>query len=137
MKALKFIGHPVLLICMFLLLIIEGENFGGLYLMYLLLALPHGMPYALAAAVGIGMILIAFNLKNLGTRVASPWLYMTGFLLMHASLFLFFREGNQFATFHLLVPSITFVLFGIISISFLLNIALKYFRKPQRTMFIP
>ncbi len=51
MKALKIIGHPVLLISLYLLLIIEGDQFGGFYLLYLVMAIPHGVPYAIVALI--------------------------------------------------------------------------------------
>ena len=64
MKIIKWIGHPVIVICTFLLLITEGENFGGFYVLYLILALPHGALYAILASIGIASIVLGFNIQK-------------------------------------------------------------------------
>jgi hypothetical protein len=121
MKAIKVIGHPVLLMSLFLLLIIEGDNFGGFYLLYLLLALPHGALYAVIAVAGLICIFIGYKTYRIRTHPIKPILYLLGVALMVLSLFIFFGKGNKNATFKELIPLASFVLFGISLIYFLIN----------------
>ena len=58
MKLLKILGHPILLISIFPLLLIEGDKLGGPFLLYILLALPHGASYAVLAVLGVAILLI-------------------------------------------------------------------------------
>lgn len=62
MKTIKFIGHPISLMIIFMLLIIEGDHFGGFYLLYILMALPHAAGYALLAVAGIASLLLGFKI---------------------------------------------------------------------------
>ena len=64
MKAIQIITHPVTLIVSFLFILISGEHWGGFYILYLLLALPHGGLHALFGVMGIVMLVIALN-KNI------------------------------------------------------------------------
>ena len=63
MKAIQVITHPVTLIISFLFILISGEHWGGFYILYLLLALPHGGLHALLGFVGIVILVIAMNKK--------------------------------------------------------------------------
>ncbi len=120
MKALKTIGHPIILICIFPMLLIEGDNFGGLYFLYLLMALPHGAPYAIFALLGIVLILIGSYVKMLSVRLRSK-LNLTGVSLMMVSLIIFFYPGNKNQTFELVIPLISFAVFGLIATCFIIN----------------
>lgn len=122
MKAIKWIGHPVVVICLFLLLITEGENFGGFYLLYLILALPHGAPYAILAMLGIASIVIGFNITHKKMIQSKQILYIIGLFLMIASLVNFFMTGNQRATFEQAIPLLTFIIYGISSFCFMIYI---------------
>lgn len=119
MKVIKWIGHPVVLVIVYLLLVIEGDNFGGYYLLYLILSLPHGVPYAVVAALGIAGMVIAFNIHSRKYELMKYALYLVGFALMIISLVMFFETGYSWNTFKLTVPLSTFILFGIISFCFL------------------
>jgi hypothetical protein len=129
MKAIKWIGHPVLLVIIYLLLIIEGDQFGGFFMLYLLLALPHFVPYALAAALGIACIVLGFNLRKGNYHSLKPMLFLSGYCLMILSLLVFFSKGNKWETFELAIPILTFVIFGISSLCFLINTTLLFSKK--------
>jgi len=135
MKAIKIITHPVLLILSFLFILISGEHLGGFYLLYLLLALPHGGIHALVALVGISMLIftyIKFNREN--RYIIEAIINMAGAACLVVSLFLFFfndRSGYNAGTFEQLMPQITLVLFGLLVIAFaLFNIVRTFSRKP-------
>jgi amino acid transporter len=117
MKIIKWIGHPVILVVLYLLLIIEGDEFGGFYMLYLLLSLPHLVPYSIIAAAGLSFIIIAFNSKRSEKRIFA--FYLFGYLLMLLSLIIFFSKGNKWKTFELDIPLLSFIVFGISSLCFL------------------
>ena len=122
MKIIKWIGHPVIVICTFLLLITEGENFGGFYVLYLILALPHGALYAILASIGIASIVLGFNIQKEKLLIQKQMLYLIGLLLMITSLINFFLTGNQLATFQETVPLLTFVIYGVCCLCFFVSI---------------
>lgn len=126
MNIIKWIGHPVVMIVVYLLLIIEGDNFGGFYSIYLLLSLPHAVPYAISAVLGIVGVVIAFNIHSKKYELLKSVLYLLGFGLMIFSLVLFFETGYNWTTFRLGVPVASFILFGICGLCFLVR-TLKYF----------
>jgi hypothetical protein len=78
MKVVKIIGHPIVVVCLFLLVIIEGVHFGGFYLLYLLFGLMYAAPFSLAALVGIGLEIVAYNLSMLKRPVLKPLMYLVG-----------------------------------------------------------
>ncbi len=118
------IGHPVLLLSLFLLVMIEGEHFGGFYILYLFFGLMYLAPFTLLAIAGITTIVIGYNLKSEKQRVKSV-LYLIGWLLFIASYLVFFNDlkSNHRETFKTAVPILSFALFGLSSICFLINIA--------------
>jgi predicted permease len=130
MKVIKWIGHPVVLICVYLLFITEGENFGGFYMVYLMLALPHGVPYAVLAALGIGCVVFGFNLNKKHTYWIKPLSYLIGLILMVSSLINFFATGDQSGTFENRVPLATFVIVCVCLFCFFLS-ALSLFQNPR------
>lgn len=117
MKAIKIIGHPIILSFIFLFLLIEGDHFGGFYLLYLLLALPHGAVYAILAFSGI-IAVLSGSYRTI-SKTVRLFLSFVGIVLMLASLFMFFRSGNKYDTFKLTIPILTFILFGISTICYL------------------
>jgi hypothetical protein len=128
MKVIKRIGHPVVFICVYSLFITEGVNFGGFYMLYLLLALPHGALYAILAAVGIACIIIGFNLSR-DNKMIKPILYLFGLISMILSLINFFATGDQTPTFRSTVPLTSFVLLCICGLFFFIY-TLSLFQKP-------
>lgn len=121
MKAIKVIGHPVLLMSIYLLLIIEGQHFGGVYLLYLVLSIPQGAPYGLLALTGLLLVFTGYKVFRQRLNIIKPLLYIIGFLVMVFSLILFFSKGYNWNTFELIIPVVSFLLFGICSVFYLIN----------------
>ncbi len=125
MKAIKIITHPVLLIISFLFILISGQHFGGFYLLYLLMALPHLSLHALLAMTGI--ILLLFSYIRFGRQnkyIIEPVINIIGSACLVFSLYLFFnndKKGYNDGTFEQLVPQVTLVLFGLLTIAFVLK----------------
>jgi hypothetical protein len=122
MKAIKIITHPAVLIISFLFILISGEDWGGFYLTYLLLALPHAGIHALLAVAGL-LILASSRLKfkDAKKQVIEPLLNITGAVCLVLSLYVFFhndRSGYNNGTFEQFLPLITVLLFGLITIGF-------------------
>jgi hypothetical protein len=123
MKATKIITHPYLLIAIFLLIIVSGEHWGGFYLLYLLLALPHGGAHAICAVLGIAILLFSYH-KYHRSRIyiIENLLNIIGALLLLLSLFLFFyndKRGYNSGTFSQAVPLIVLGLFSLVALCFL------------------
>lgn len=116
MKAIKFFGHPVMTICLFLVILISGESIGGVYLFYLLLALPHGLIHSILAIAGIILLLVSFNrVKNVAS-MAKIYMNITGILLLGFSIFYFFYNDKghyNYGSFSSTPFWITFSLFAI------------------------
>ena len=121
MKLIEIIGHPVLMMSLYFLLIIEGSNFGGVYLLYLMLALPHGVPYAIVALLGLVFVFISYKTYRGRKRMMNPIFNLVGLLLMISSLIIFFNTGQKGETFRLFIPLLTFILFGVSALSFIYN----------------
>lgn len=125
MKAIKIITNPVLLIISFLFILISGEHFGGFYLLYLLMALPHLGIHAILALAGILLLLfcyIRFGKQKKNLIVSLLNIIGAGCLVF--SLYVFFnndKKGYNDGTFEQLVPLITLVLFGLLTFAFVLN----------------
>jgi amino acid transporter len=136
MKAINILTHTYTIIASFLIILISGENFGGFYLLYLLMALPHGGVHALLALFGIAVMIIA---KNYFRERKNPLLIGTlnifGVLLLLLSLFFFFYNDKgkyNYGTFYDLVPQITLIIFSIISVSFILVNLIGILKRPKR-----
>lgn len=116
MKILKITGHPIAIICSFLLIMISGEAFGGPYILYIFLGLPHGAFYALTAAGGIALLSLSLALHDGHKKInLKSWIIITGILLLLSSLYFFFQHDRlryNHDTFLQTVPSITLLLFG-------------------------
>ena len=129
MKVRNILGNRLVLITIFSLLLIEGEHFGGFYLLYLLLALPHGGVYSIIAFAGIIFVLAGNNINAKNLKLIFS---VSGLLLMLLSLLIFFNRGdNKGATFHQSVPIISFCLFGICVLFFIIGSLENFYKKPQ------
>jgi hypothetical protein len=128
MKIIKWVGHPVIVMVLFLLLIIEGDEFGGFFMLYLLLSLPHLVTYSLVAAAGLILMICAFNYR--GSKITAAISYLTGYALMLLSLLIFFSKDNKWKTFEPGVPLFSFILFGASSLCFLIW-SVSLFQKPH------
>lgn len=110
MRAIKIIGHPIVVIGVFLFFIIEGDHFGGFYLLFLLFALPHGALYAITAVSGIASLIGGYQAKAIKWKQT---LYVSGLILMTISLFTFFNKSDKTgvdATFRDTIPLLSFIL---------------------------
>lgn len=129
MKLLHFLTHPVLVIALFYLVLVSGEHFGGPYMLYVLLALPHGGLHAVLALTGTGILLLSYAKYNrLSKYLVDPMLNGLGVGCLFFSLYFFFvrSKGYNSGTFEQVVPMISLVLFGVIAIGFLLNSIIRY-----------
>src|SRR5258708_4544298 len=122
MKAIKVVTHPALLISSFCLILISGEHFGGFYLLYLLLALPHGSIHALLAVAGIVLLLMNKKKNSSFQRYKiQQLLYIAGAACQVLSLYLFFHNDNKgynLGTFEQWVPLISLALFALLTTGF-------------------
>lgn len=122
LRIFKIAGHPYTLVIVFCLLLISGENFGGVYLLYLLMALPHGSLHALLGFGGI-VLLLCSRLRPISpfTEVS---LNTAGLACMLFSIFIFFgrdSSGYNLDSFHLAVPLASFILFGVLIVCSVAN----------------
>ena len=129
MKAINTISHPLILIIAFSLILISGQHLGGVYLLYILLALPQGSIHAVLAVSGI-CILIFSNYKYKGsfTYLIEPLLNIAGVILLILSLFFFFQRDSRHyndSTFYQLFPQVSLAVFVILAIIFLINNLVK------------
>src|SRR5882724_7746089 len=92
MKILKFLSNPYLLISVFLLLLISGEQVGGFYFIYLLMALPHGGIHAVLAIAGIVLLLLNYHIKTIPFISFSFSTISISLLVL--SLYFFFANDN-------------------------------------------
>ncbi len=122
MKVIKLFGHPVMTICLFLVILITGESIGGVYLFYLLLALPHALIHSIFAISGIIILVVSYSsIKKIGS-LAKSYMNIAGILLLVLSLFSFFYNDKghyNYGTFHSIPFWITFSLFAISALSLL------------------
>ena len=114
MKIIKILGHPYTVVISFMLLLISGEHFGGFYILYVLLGLPHGAIHSILPIPGM-VILLFKNHKKIVPGV-SVLLNLVGLIFLLLSLFFFFYNDPSHynaATFAQTVPLATFILFGV------------------------
>lgn len=124
MKLINIITHPVLVIISFCLILISGEHFGGFFLLYILMAIPHGGIHAILALVGTGLILFSYaKYKRESKLFIDILLNILGVFCLYASLLVFFYNSWDYneGTFQQSVPLSSLALFGIVSLGFLLN----------------
>jgi hypothetical protein len=121
MKFLSVIGHPVILMSLYLLLVIESEHFGGFFILYLLMALPTGAAFSIVGAIGLVLVFLGYKLYRKHANILKPLLLLGGFIFLIISLFLFFSEKDRLETFHLTIPIIFFICFSLCSVAFVLN----------------
>ncbi len=115
MKLIKIIGHPILVLSIFLLLLISGESFGGFYLLYICLGLPHGVPHAIIAVAAVASMVVGFNIQKKQPGLIKPLLYLFGIGLMLLALITFFSDSKGYndGTFRQTAPLISFGIFGL------------------------
>jgi nitrate reductase gamma subunit len=95
MKTFEIVGNPFLMICLFLIILISGESIGGVYMLYLLLALPHAGIHAILAIFGIGLIIYGrIKLKTINPAITKV-MHLAGIILLILSLVTFFYNDKQ------------------------------------------
>lgn len=136
MKLISLITHPVLVVTLFCLTLVSGQHFGGFYLLYIILALPHGGIHAVLALLGIGTLLFSYGRYQRQSKVLiEPLLNVLGVLLLYLSLYLFFLNSLHYnsATFEQPIPILSYVLFGVVSLGFLLYSTIRFGRQQPDT----
>ena len=117
MKIISVLGYPLTIISCFFLLLISGKAFGGPYIIYLVLGLPHGAAYSLFAVFGILSLCITMYITKPNKHYwLKSALKITGIVLLGLSLFVFFQRDRMrynYETFDQTVPVLSFVVFGI------------------------
>jgi integral membrane sensor domain MASE1 len=131
MKLIKIVTHPYIIIISFFIILINGEGFGGFYLLYLLMGLPYGAIHSLLAFFGIVILLFAYyKFRKKKERIIECLTEIFAVFLLILSLSAFFYNDKQhynYGTFTELVPVIMLILFLLIAmISILTNILMIY-----------
>jgi hypothetical protein len=125
MKAMKIITHPYTLIISFFAILISGQNLGGFYLLYLLLALPPAGLHSILAFLGVVLLLVNhYKYKRNNNFFLRNVINIGGLALLILSLFLFFYNDKQhynYGTFYQAVPLVTLIIFATLALIFLGN----------------
>lgn len=131
MKLLRFIGHPITIIILFLLILISGKAIGSVYLFYILLALPEGHSHALLAVCGILLLLVRLG-DSEKLMLTNSILNTLAIIALFLSLYLFFTNDTQqynYVSFRTGAFWITFGLFCLSAMFFLINTFLNQKKK--------
>lgn len=131
MKIIKILTHPYTVIISFFIILINGEGWGGFFLLYLLFGLPYGAIHSILALLGIGLLLFTYRkYKRKKEAIIECSFEILGVLLLLLSLFLFFYNDKQhynYGTFYQIVPVIMLILFLLIAlISIVSNVITVY-----------
>lgn len=125
MKLIKILTHPYIIIISFFIILINGEGFGGFFLLYVLMGLPYGAIHSLLALLGIVFLVVNYyKYKGKKELLVQCLLEIFGIILLILSVFVFFYNDKQhynYGTFYKLIPMIMLILFGIISLLSIIN----------------
>jgi len=130
MKIFKILSHPYTLIICFSLILISGEQWGGFYAFYILIALPYGGVHALLAIAGILAVLISFHWTN--NQTLKQILNIVGVFFLFTSLYYFFdndRQHYNWGTFQEPVSLLTIIIASCVAICFLATTLITKTRK--------
>jgi hypothetical protein len=127
----KVISHPLLIVFLFSLIAISGEQMGGLYLFYLLLGLPHLIIHSVLGLVGICFLL--FSSYNTGKTSASIFNLLGACCMIGSLLFFFLQpEGSyNYNTFYEIFTLTTLILFGAFIAIFIIQNLISLFHIKQ------
>ena len=106
------------------MIMISGENFGGFYAIYILMALPFGGLHALLALAGIITLLTNHAMRRNGIGFARSVFDVLGVLLLFASLFYFFWADKQhynYGSFQQAIPLLTMMITAAVAICVLVR----------------
>ncbi len=135
MKLINIITHPVLVLVSFCVILISGEHFGGFYLLYIMMALPHGGIHAVLALIGAGLVLFSYAKYKRGSKFFIDLLLnIVGVFALYGSLLLFFWNSWEYndQTFQQGLPLFTIILFVVLSLSCLIYSIAQFARtKPN------
>lgn len=122
MKLKRILLSPYITLLAFFLILISGDQRGGFYFQYLLMALPHAGLHFIFAVIGALLLLYSYHRFNRKfITLTEPVLNIIGTFLLFASLlYFFFQPGgsHNWNTFAELLPLLT--LFTFFSLSALL-----------------
>lgn len=121
MKILRTILHPWIIISLFFIILITGESIGGVYLFYLLLALPHGLVHSILGFAGVISLLVGYYRIN-NDNLFRKTLLILGVICMCLSLYYFFhndRHNYNYGSFNTPAFWITFLLFFVSALVFI------------------
>ena len=128
MKAIRIITNPIIVLISFLLILISGEHWGGFYILYLILALPHGGTHALLGLVGIIALSLAmyarYHRRDGNDLRTSSLISLGGVLFMAGSLLSFFmQKGGEYnyQTFTQIVPLLSLIIFIVLACCFFIQ----------------
>src|SRR5439155_27050777 len=131
--AFKIITHPLTVVISFIVIVISDEQFGGFYLLYLLMGLIHGAIHSVGGFLGIALLLFSnIKSKQWSRNIISACVNLSGVILLWLSLFLFFyndKSNYNISTLYQLLPQILLLVFLSISICFFVHnvlLLLKY-----------
>lgn len=100
MKIIRIIGHPYLMIGLFLIILISGRSIGGVNMLYLLLALPHFGIHAVLAVCGIAITIFAYKRRKIhGKQFVDKTLGVVGIMCLMLSLVSFFYNDKEYYNF--------------------------------------
>jgi hypothetical protein len=123
MKPINMLGNPAVLITVFCLILISGEHWGGFYLMYILLGLPHGAVHSIIAVAAIALLLFShYKYKSAFTNIAESMLNIAGVVFLCLSLFFFFyrdRHQYNYPTFNQALPLVILGVFALLALCFM------------------
>jgi hypothetical protein len=123
MKLFKILSHPYTLIICFSLILISGEQWGGFYAFYLLLALPYGGVHSLLALAGFFSMLASLHWVK-DHLVLQQVLNVVGVFFLVSSLYYFFDNDKlhyNWGTFQEPVPLSTLIITICVGICFLIG----------------
>ncbi len=131
MKIIKILTHPYTVIISLFIILINGEGFGGFFILYLLFGLPYAVIHSLLALLGVVLLLANYsNYRGKKEGLPNYAIEIMGVLLLILSIFIFFYRDKQhynYGTFVQLVPVITLILFAIIALlSIVVNVISIY-----------
>jgi hypothetical protein len=111
---LKILGHPLMQLFSFCVLLVGSPYFGGPYVFFLYHGVQEVLAYAIFGWMGIALTLCAFFFSGRGMAV----LQFIGLCVMVVSLVVFVFSGEHFMNIWVwrqLVPVLTLVLFGFVA----------------------
>lgn len=131
MKIIKWISHPIIVCFAFLMILVSGDHFGGVYLLYVLMALPQGGLHSILAFCGIALLAINYaRYRRQSLYLLDPLLNIIGVFMLYASLWIFFfrswEENDN--TFGQTIPISTVILYVVCSLALLLYSLLQFQR---------